>query len=73
MLVAVLDQSTAPTLIQFVDTNFGGFMEVTLFGSETTFDSLASFNQLVGGVVHVADGSLRWEYKMWSDPGVQWP
>ncbi len=47
--VSVLDQGTAPTLIQFAGTNLGGVVEVSLFGTTATFDSVALLNQLVGG------------------------
>jgi hypothetical protein len=48
-LVAVLDQGTAPTPIQFAGTSLGGFVEVRLLGSNSSFDSINAFTQLVGG------------------------
>ncbi|MDM7943567.1 MAG: Ig-like domain-containing protein, partial [Hydrogenophaga sp.] len=48
-LTSVLDQGTPPTRIQFAGTGLGGFIDVTLFGSAATFDSVAAFNLAVGG------------------------
>ncbi len=48
-LSAVLDQGTAPTPIQFAGTSLGGFVEVRLLGSNSSFESINAFTQLVGG------------------------
>jgi hypothetical protein len=53
-LVAVLDQGTAPTSIQFAGTSLGGFVAVSLSGTTATFDSVALLNQLVGSVAVIA-------------------
>ena len=47
-LTAVLDLGTPPTRIQFTGTSLGGFIEISLLGSNASFDSINALNQLVG-------------------------
>jgi hypothetical protein len=54
MLAAVLDQGTAPTFIKFAGTNLDMFIEVRLLGSNASFGSIDSLNQLIGSVAVIA-------------------